>query len=489
MNDRAVIIGSGIGGLAAAVRLAVKGYETHIYEKNDVPGGKIGEIKMAGCRFDTGPSLFTLPSLVDELFTLAGEDPRDHFRYVPLASSCRYFFDDGTVLNAWTDRKRFAAEAEETTGEPAENIIAFLDECAELYDLTAGMFIFSPFYKIDNFRKPESLNVARNFTKLNAFSSMHDVLRRHFTSPRVIQLFDRYATYNGSSPFRAPGTLNMIAHLEHNLGAWFPEKGMRDIVESVAGLAKRSGVIFHEATEVLSVRREGRKITGIETAEGFTGADVVVSDIDVIPFYRSLMNDERSARRQERQERSTSAMIFYWVMNRRFDELDVHNIFFSSDYQGEFAALSRGMVISDPTVYLFASSRIVPSDAPADRDNWFVMVNVPPDTGQDWSALAGKVRGDIINKVSRLLDFDISSAILEEKLLDPPLIEKLTVSYRGALYGSSSNSRFAAFRRHPNVRKKYGNLWFAGGSVHPGGGIPLCLASARIISERIPQPE
>jgi phytoene desaturase len=486
MNTKAVIIGSGIGGLATAVRLAIAGYETHIFEKNDMPGGKIGEISMSGCRFDTGPSLFTLPSLVDELFALAGEDPRDHFRYMPLSSSCRYFFDDGTLLNAWTDRQRFASEVEDVTGEPAANIIAFLDECAVLYDLTAGMFIFSPFYKLDNFRKPESLNVARNFRKLNAFSSMHDVLCRRFSSPKVIQLFDRYATYNGSSPYRAPGTLNMIAHLEHNMGAWFPEKGIRDIVGSVTELARRVGAIFHLGSEVLSVRRAGRKITGIETSEGFTEAEVFISDMDVVPFYRRLMKDAWSARKQERQERSTSALIFYWVMNKRFSELDIHNIFFSTDYPGEFAALRQGKVTSDPTVYVFASSRVVPSDAPADKDNWFVMVNVPPDTGQDWAGLISQIRENIIEKVSRRLGFNISNVIEAEKILDPPLIEKLTMSYRGALYGSSSNSRFAAFRRHPNIRRKYRNLWFVGGSVHPGGGIPLCLASAKIVSEMIP---
>ncbi|MDZ7635726.1 MAG: NAD(P)-binding protein [Bacteroidales bacterium] len=178
MKKKAAVIGAGIGGMAAAIRLALKGYETHLFEKNPEPGGKIGELSLAGCRFDTGPSLFTLPSLVDELFTLAGEDPRDHFRYVSLTSSCRYFYDDGTRLNAWTDRNRFAAEAESVTGEPREKVIAFLDECAELYDLTAGIFIFSPFYQLDNFRKPESLNVARNFKKLNAFSTMHGVIKK-----------------------------------------------------------------------------------------------------------------------------------------------------------------------------------------------------------------------------------------------------------------------------------------------------------------------
>jgi phytoene desaturase len=486
MKEKAVIIGAGIGGMAAAIRLAVKGYDTHLFDMNPEPGGKIGELAMNGCRFDTGPSLFTLPSLVDELFTLAGENPRDHFRYLPLQTSCRYFYDDGSLLNAWTDRDRFAAEAESVTGEPREKVIAFLDECAELYDLTAGIFIFSPFYQLDNFRKPESLNVARNFRKLNAFSTMHGVIKRHFTGGKLIQLFDRYATYNGSSPYRAPGTLNVIAHLEHNMGAFFPEKGMRDIIEAVSGLARRCGVTLHLGEHVVSVLRDERNVTGIETAEGIMPAKVIVSDVDIIPFYRKLLKVERQARKQEKQERSTSALIFYWVMNRRFEELDLHNIFFSSDYPGEFRALGRGEVSRDPTVYVFASSRVVESDAPKGKDNWFVMINVPHDSGQDWPGVISQAREDIIAKVSRRLGFQIGDAIEAEKVLDPPLMEKLTASHHGALYGSSSNSPFAAFRRHPNVKGKYENLWFVGGTVHPGGGIPLCLASAKIACDMIP---
>lgn len=489
MKNTAAVIGSGIGGLATAIRLALKGYDVHLFEKNSQPGGKIGELFLSGCRFDTGPSLFTLPSLVDELFTLAGENPRDQFRYVSLPASCRYFYDDGTLLNAWTDRHRFASEVHSVTGEPAEKVIAFLDECAELYDLTAGIFIFSPFYKLENFRKPESMNVARNFRKLNIFSTMHGVIRRHFSSEKVIQLFDRYATYNGSSPYRAPGTLNVIAHLEHNSGAYFPEKGMRDIIESLSGLARRCGVTIHAGENVLAVKKEGEVITGIETSGGFMASSVVVSDMDVIPFYRSLMKEEMYARRQERQERSTSALIFYWAMNRRFEEIDLHNIFFSSDYPGEFAALRKGRISNDPTVYVFASSRVVQSDAPAGKDNWFVMINVPSDSGQDWKQVVSRARESIIYKVSKRLGYDIRSAIEAEEILDPPRIESMTMSHRGALYGSSSNSRFAAFRRHPNVKGRYKNLWFVGGSVHPGGGIPLCLASAKIACDMIPQAE
>ena len=489
VRKKSAVIGAGIGGMASAIRLALKGYETHLFEKNGETGGKIGEMRINGCRFDTGPSLFTLPELVDELFTLAGEKPGDHFRYITLDSSCRYFWDDGTVLNAWTDRNRFAEEAERVTGEPREKVIAFLDGCAELYELTAGIFIFSPFYQLDNFRKPESLNVARNFRKLNAFSTMHGVISRHFRNEKLVQLFDRYATYNGSSPYRAPGTLNVIAHLEHNRGAFFPANGMREIVTALEGLAARCGVVVHAGEEVLSVIREGEEVRGVETAAGVMPASVVVTDVDVIPFYRKLMNEERQARRQERQERSTSALIFYWAMNRRFEELDLHNIFFSSDYPAEFRALRRGEVTADPTVYLFASSRAVPSDAPEGMDNWFVMINVPYDSGQDWTMVVSEARENIVKTLSNRLGYDIKELTAAERVLDPPLIGKLTDSSRGALYGSSSNSRFAAFRRHPNVRGRYRNLWFVGGSVHPGGGIPLCLASAKIACDMIPQAE
>lgn len=182
-------------------------------------------------------------------------------------------------------------------------------------------------------------------------------------------------------------------------------------------------------------------------------------------------------------------MIFYWAMNRRFEELDLHNIFFSSDYPGEFRSLGKGVVSTDPTVYLFASSRVIPSDAPDGKDNLFVMINVPYDRGQEWTRIVSEARMNILAKLSRRLGYNVEESIEAEQVLDPPLIEKLTASNRGALYGSSSNSRFAAFRRHPNVKGKYGNLWFVGGSVHPGGGIPLCLASAKIACDMIPPAE
>ena len=183
------------------------------------------------------------------------------------------------------------------------------------------------------------------------------------------------------------------------------------------------------------------------------------------------------------QERSTSAVIFYWGIKKKFPELDVHNILFSDDYKTEFDSMQKGSIYEDPTVYINVTKKYVPEDAPKGCENWFVMVNAPHEAGQDWDVLIKKTRAQIIAKINRILKVDIESLIEVESLLDPRTIESRTSSHLGALYGSSSNNKMAAFMRHPNFSRKLKNVYFCGGSVHPGGGIPLCLLSAKIVDE------
>jgi len=173
-------------------------------------------------------------------------------------------------------------------------------------------------------------------------------------------------------------------------------------------------------------------------------------------------------------------------MDREFPQLDLHNIFFSANYREEFRVLSHKQEIyDDPTVYLFVTSKVVVGDAPEGKENWYVMIHVPENLGQDWDGLIEQARKNILNKLYRMLGTKIESSILKEFVADPRSIESDTWSHRGSLYGNSSNSRVAAFSRHPNFIRKYKGLYFVGGSVHPGGGIPLCLASAKIVDHRI----
>ncbi len=486
MTKKAAVIGSGIGGIASAIRLASKGYEVSVYEQGPTPGGKISQLKHQDFRFDTGPSLFTLPRLVDELFELMGEDPRRHFTYRKLDTSCKYFWDDGTTINAWQDTTRFAEEVQGATGVPRQKIFRFLQKSKKLYDITAEIFMFNSFHKLSNFTKPAYRKSLLHLHELDAFTSMHNKNKRRFAHPKIVQLFDRYATYNGSSPYQTPATLNIISHLEHNIGAFFPEKGMYSIVDSLTALARRHGVQFHFSTPVQQIIMHEGCAKSLIIERKKQDFDLIVSNVDVETLYKNQLPGEKLPAARMQKKRSSSALIFYWGINRQFPELEVHNILFSNEYRREFEHLFNSKTISpDPTVYLFISSKMVNSDAPPGHENWYAMINVPENTGQDWDRMIAWARRNMINRINHVLKTDIEKHILFEKIADPRSIEADTGSWGGSLYGPSSNSRFAAFFRHPNFRSKFKNLYFTGGSVHPGGGIPLCLASAKIAIEEV----
>jgi phytoene desaturase len=318
------------------------------------------------------------------------------------------------------------------------------------------------------------------FTNLNALN------KAEISEPHLVQLFNRYATYNGSSPYRTPGIMSMIPHLELHLGTYFPKDGMHSITTSLYQLALRQGIQFHFSQKVDQIVVKNHNATGILSNGKEHSADVIVSNMDIFSTYKKLLPSESHPERTLSQERSSSAVIFYWGIRKQFPELDLHNIFFSSNYSEEFAHLfEHKTLFNDPTIYINITSKENPSDAPSDCENWFVMINAPGNYGQNWDDLVAQARQNIIDKVDRLLGVDITSLIEVEDVMTPVQIEERTSSYRGALYGAASNSKFAAFLRHPNFSNKIKNLYCVGGSVHPGGGIPLCLLSAKITSELI----
>ncbi len=480
---KVAIIGAGIAGLATAIRLVAKGYVVDLFEKQAQPGGKLMEIRRDGFRFDLGPSLFTQPERVEELFTLMGERASDHFRYKRLTSICRYFWPDGTRLNADADPDEFAYEVRRVLHVDPHHTSQYLNKAQRLYDLAAPLFLDRPFPTVEALMSPAGQKIGRNPWILDPFVSLHRRNQKTFSDPRLVQLFDRYATYNGSDPYKAPATLKMIAHLEHNLGAFFPEYGMYSIVRELTNLALRHGVRFHFDTPVERINRYSTDgaATGIRIRGKDLNFDAVVSDVDIHTLYNRGMVDMAKPLFGRKQALSTSALIFYWGVSGNYPELDLHNILFSSDYREEFKSLFRKKTVpADPTVYIFISSRVVPGDAIPGHENWFVMINTPENTGQDWDSLIQSSRNAILDKIQNLTRNNIRQQIVFEHIEDPRSIETRTGSYNGALYGSSSNSRMSAFSRHPNHRSVAPGLWFTGGSVHPGGGIPLCLASAKI---------
>ncbi|MCK5135385.1 MAG: phytoene desaturase [Bacteroidales bacterium] len=486
MKHSVNIVGAGIGGLAASIRLASRGHHVTVFEQSAKPGGKLDSISWEGFRWDTGPSFFMLPDLIDELYILAGEEMKTSIRTRKLDVITRYFYEDGKILNAFADHEHFLEEVENVFGEPADRIQQHLERSKKIYELTSELFIFNTFYHRGTFISQKYLKAFLQAWKLDSMVTMHDANTKRFDSKQLVQLFDRYATYIGSDPYRAPGTLNVISHLEHNLGACFPEKGMYSLADGLKELADKLGVIFHFNQPVEKVVMDRRKAKGVVVEGGIYPSDIVVSDIDIFYLYRDLLEDIPFPVKHFKKEKSTSALIFYWAIDGEFPQLDLHNILFSANYREEFRYLShKREIYDDPTVHLFITSKMVRSDAPEGKENWYVMINVPENLGQDWDDLIEQSRKNILQKIYRMLGVKIESFILKEFVADPRSIEASTYSHRGALYGNSSNSRIAAFSRHPNFLKKYKGLFFVGGSVHPGGGIPLCLASAKIVDQHI----
>lgn len=490
MGKTALIIGSGIAGIAASIRLAVKGYQVDVFEANSYPGGKLSEIRKGGYRFDAGPSLFTLPEQVEELFHLAGKKTKDHFDYQKLDVTCHYFWEDGKRIQAWADINRFADEVETKLGEPATHIRKALKDSSFIYKQLAPLFMHKSLHQLSTWTGADALKSYGKMGKLGIFSTMNQANEKLFANPKLVQLFNRYATYNGSNPYQTPATLNIIPHLEFNIGAYFPKKGMHDITLSLFELSKDLGVKYHFNSKVEEVIVEKRKAVGVMANGEKYVADLVVNNMDMVNAYKTILKKQKQPKRLLNQPKSSSALIFYWGIKKEFKELGLHNILFSEDYKAEFEHIfQKGSIFLDPTVYINITSVCKPDDAPEGCMNWFTMINVPNNQGQDWDQLIAKARENIITKINRVLQTDLESLIEVEEILDPRLIEIKTSSAQGALYGNSSNNKFAAFLRHANYSSSIKNLYFCGGSVHPGGGIPLSLLSAKIMSDFIPELE
>jgi phytoene desaturase len=469
-----------------AIRLAAKGYAVDVFEKNEFPGGKIRELRIDGYRFDAGPSLFTLPNLVTELFELHGEDPSQYFKYTKLDALCNYFFDDGVRYQTYTNIKKTAVSLAKATGEDAQLIVDFLNENTDLYNLTSEIFIENSLSAFRNFIKLSFISKLFKLGKLNMNETMYQSLRKYFKTEKLIQHFSRYATYNGSDPGRAPATLNLISSLEYNLGAYLPEHGMHDITTSLVALAERKKVVFHYKQPVTKILHDRKKITGIQVGNESLPYHLVVSNSDIHFVYNELLDGIKKPNKILSQERSSSVLVFNWGIKKTFDELGLHNIFFAKDHLEEFNTLfAQKKMSTDATIYIFISSKLIPADAPEGCENWFVLLNAPAATGLDWKTVQDTCRKQILDKLSSILNQNVESLIQTESILDPKMVEDLTSSYQGALYGNSSNNKMAAFLRHSNRSRQLKNLYFVGGSVHPGGGIPLCLSSAKIVDKWI----
>ena len=480
MKEIIPIIGTGIGGLSAAIRLAAAGRRVVMYEKNAAVGGKMSELRADGFRWDTGPSVITMRHVFEDLFAAAGRRLEDYLELLPVEPLTRYFYPDGVVLDATRDLPQMAEQIARLDGRDVEGYLQYLAYAARIHRITGPVFIYDQPPSWRSFmRVPPP-----DWLKIDGLRTMSGAIAGFVQSPHLRQLLGRFATYVGGSPYVAPATLNVIAHVELTGGVWYPRGGIYRIAQALAQVAQELGVEIVTDCAVTGLGVENGRVSGLTLADGQTiAAGTVVSNLDVTTTYRQLLPQISF---QAPAETSCSGFILMLGVQGEFPQLAHHNIFFSHDYPAEFDAIfKQGVPPADPTIYVAITSKSDSDHAPPDHENWFVLVNAPP-AGEsfDWREGAQDYRELVL---ARLADFglDVRDRIVSEQMWTPLDLQEHTGAWRGALYGQSSNSKLAAFRRPHNRANRVAGLYFAGGTTHPGGGVPMVALSGKVVADLI----
>ena len=486
-HKRVAVIGGGLGALSGAIRLARLGFSVQLFEKNPKIGGKVNEVVLGNYRFDTGASLLTLPLVIDELFDFAGFVRSDYLDFVPIDPICRYFFSDSSVMDASADKAKMKVAIAQLSHDDAEAYERFLKYAERIHTLTAEIFMFTPIHEFRKLMKPQHFRTLFKLHQIDPFRTVHQSVSRFFSDPRLIQLFDRYATYNGSDPFQAPATLNIIPYIEYGLGGYYITGGIYRLIDALEAVAGELGVRIHTSAKVEKICHDSKRVSGLQVSGKKVEADYVLCGADAVVAHDELMGGHQHRREQlKRLEPSLSGMVFLWGVRGKHPKLAHHNIIFSSDYEAEFKQIFKlQQVPDDPTIYIAITSKADAGHAPTDAENWFVLLNMPSLTSEQvWEREKDRMRTVVLDKLKRI-GLDIADRIDVEQIYTPEDFSELYASNQGSIYGISSNSKTTAFKRLPNRSRILDGLYFAGGSVHPGGGIPLVMLSGKMAATLI----
>ncbi|WP_162005195.1 phytoene desaturase family protein [Dictyobacter vulcani] len=505
-----LIVGAGIGGLSAAIHLASQGHQVSILERQPRVGGKLNHLALDGFSFDTGPSLITMPYVLRELFATAGRRLEDYLDLQPLDETCRYFYRDGAILHAWRDHEKLAREFARFNGHDSESFWRFLKQARTIFEASADPFLYNspggPLEVLQTFIRfvleghPTTTDAEQSglAERLKAVltalapTTLDQHVRSFFEDEHIRQLFARYATYNGSSPYQVASVYSIIPYVELADGGWYPRGGIYELARALEKVARELGVQIETDCEVRRILVEHGQARGVVLADGrVLRSDLVVANSDVVTTYRELLSPSsgqaRQTRKLEQLEPSSSGFVLLLGTKRQYPELAHHNIFFSDDYQAEFQDLfERKVPQRKPTVYVCATTRTDPSQAPAGHENLFVLVNAPYLTEtSNWQQEAPQYRDlvlDVLASYPQIDLHDIREQLVCEHILTPEDFQRKYGANAGSIYGLSSNARMAPFTRPANRASDLQGLYFVGGSTHPGGGVPLVMLSGKIVA-------
>jgi phytoene desaturase len=478
MSRNVVIVGGGVGGLAAAIRLRGQGHRVIVIERNAQAGGKLATRERDGYRFDTGPSLVTLPHVFERCFAAVGAVLADEVDLRRLDPQCRYHWPDRSTVDVHDDGDDTAAAFDALAPGAGEQWRRFDARGRQIWDVAERTFFAGPMSGAgDLLRRMRS---PRDLLDIDPLRTLDQRAAGTFDDPRLRQWVGRYATYSGSSPYAAPATLGCIPHIEARFGAWYPMGGLGELRDAFVRVAARAGVDIRTSCEVVAIETHHDAVSAVRLADATrVPAEIVIANVDAEHLYRDLLDEPRALRRVQQAKRSTSGLVVLVGARGRSANLAHHNIWFSADYAREFDQLQAGQPADDPTIYACVSSVSDPTQAPDGCENWFVLINTPPSPERVGADQAEAVLDSLARQ-----GHDLRSRAEFIEVITPGDIESRYRSPGGAIYGTSSNGKRAAFVRPANRGPRRG-LYLVGGSSHPGGGLPLVTMSAGIVAAMI----
>ena len=482
------IIGGGLGGISAAISLATEGYDVELYEKNDHLGGKLNQKTIEGFTFDLGPSILTMPHIFEELFTRADKKMTDYVDIQKLDLQWRNFFEDGTSLDLYEDIEKIHKVNPTLNVDDKRDLEEYLSYAEDIYEVVeegyfeAGVDTFFEAFKF--------YGLFTSMRGLDYFSTMHDGVSRYIDDPHLQKVIDFFIKYVGSSPYDAPAVLNLLPYIQFEYGLWYVEGGMYNLAEGLKELMDELGVKVHLNSEVVNLSAVGNEIRELELEDGSVQeTELVVSNMEVIPAYEELLTGHKKLLKKYKKkfEPACSGLVVHLGLDKEYEQLDHHNFFFSKDPKEHFASVfTRKELPKDPTLYVVAVSKTDQTQAPEGCENLKILPHIPhlqdePFSAQDYEKLTERV----LDKLERMGLKDLREHIIVEDTWNPQDIQNNYYSNRGAIYGVIADRKKNKGFKAPKKSSEYNNLYFVGGSVNPGGGMPMVTLSGQQVRDMI----
>ncbi len=484
----AVVIGAGIGGIAAAGRLARNGYNVTVVEKNEQPGGRCYQIVRDGHRFDVGPTLFLMPEVFAETYEAMGERMEDHLDLQRIDPTYTVRFSDGLSLELTADMLKMQPQLDAVEKDAFDGFLRYMAEGNKHYRVSLDKFVGRNFYSIFEYFDPANLPL---LFQLKALTKHYSNIGSYFNDPRLKAAFTFQNMYLGLSPFDAPATYSLLQYTELAGGVWYPMGGMYRVIETLTAIAEKQGAQFIYNAPVKQIHVDGDQATSVELEDGrILTADLFVGNADLPYIYRDLLPDAAEAKKLENKKYTCSTIMFFWGVDKEFPQIGHHNVFLSGDYKMSFDSIFDSLTLpQEPSFYLHAPTRTDPSAAPEGQDTVYVLVPVghlDENGSQDWDALVNRARETVFERIDRQMGIsDLREHIKFETVYTPLDWQEQFNLVKGAAFGLSHNFMQVGYLRPQNRHAKYKNLYFAGASTHPGTGLPIVLLSAKLTTERI----